>query len=70
MKIYSEYLMENPKSRANVVIYAKSKAKFQKEKESLFDELIKNNKIPPKQIKFFFVKENSDYENYELWLVP
>lgn len=70
MKIYSEYLTENPQARANVVIYAKSKAKFQKEKKILSNELIKNYKIPPKRIKFFFEKEISDYENYELWLVP
>lgn len=70
LEIYSEYLTENPKARANIVIYAKSKAKFEKEKKNLLDELVKKYKISPKRIRFFFVKENSDYESYELWLLP
>ncbi|MEO6588792.1 MAG: hypothetical protein ABIP06_05640, partial [Pyrinomonadaceae bacterium] len=69
-KTYSEYLTENPNARANIVIYAKSKAKFQKQKNELSDELIEKYKISPKRIRYFFVKENSDYETYELWLLP
>lgn len=70
LKPYSEYLTENLKARGNIVIYAKSKVKFQKEKENLSDELNKKYNISSKRIRFFFVKEKSDYESYELWLLP
>ena len=32
LKIYSEYLTENPNARANIVIYARSKSAFQNER--------------------------------------
>ncbi len=70
LKIYSDYLTENPKARGNIVISAKSKSEFQKRKINYLDELSKNYNISPKRIRFFFVKENSDYESYELWLLP
>ncbi len=70
MKIYSEYLTENPKARANIVIHAKSKAEFQKQKAEFSDELTEKYKISPKRIRYFFVKRKSDSESYELWLLP
>jgi hypothetical protein len=70
LETYSEYLTENPKARANIVIYAKSKSEFQKQRKEFLDELIEKYKISPQRSKFFFVKEKSDYESYELWLLP
>jgi hypothetical protein len=79
LETYSEYLTENPKSRANIVIYAKSKTKFQKEKKEFSEELTEKYKISPKRIRFFFVRDtvdykvyeyNPDYKSYELWLLP
>lgn len=70
LKIYSDYLTKNPKARANIVIYAKSTSEFQKQSKDFLDELGKNYNIPPKRIRFFFVKEKTDYKSYELWLLP
>lgn len=70
LKVFSEYLTENPKARANIVIYAKSKAEFQKQKAEFSDELTEKYKILPKRIRYFFVKGKFDSENYELWLLP
>lgn len=69
LQTYSEYLTANPKARANIVIYANSKKEFQKQQEEFLNALSAKFKISPKRIRFFHTKQ-SEYESYELWLLP
>jgi hypothetical protein len=70
-QIYSNILLQNTGVRGNLVIYATSAKKFQKEKSRLTTLLVNKYKVPPNRIKFYYVKTDQLYTTgVEYWLVP
>jgi hypothetical protein len=66
---YAEYLNANRRARGLVVIYAKSRKKFDRFKK---DALNKLNNISTHRLRFSRVKRerSENYANIEYWLVP
>lgn len=64
-KIYSEFILANPKSRGHIVIYENTVKDFKKVKE----EFLKNlPDLPGNRLRFFHVREKDSV--FELWIVP
>lgn len=63
--LFIEILESNPKNRGHLVIYEKSRVKYEKAKKELKQSL---NKISQKSLKFFYVK--SEIRLTEYWIVP
>ena len=66
---FSKLLFGNPSFQGNIVIFEKSSKKFLKTKSALTKKLVNKYKVPPKRLKFYYVKSD-DYPNFEFWLVP
>jgi hypothetical protein len=67
-ELYSKFLQTNSNVKGNLVIYEKSLKNFRKTEKTLLDELVKVYKIPPNQLKTFYVRKN--ISDVEFWLVP
>ena len=70
LKTYSNYLTANANARGNIVIFAKTKKEFQKDKKKLSDKLTNEYKVPLNQLRFFYKKTKTNYTYHEFWLVP
>ena len=69
-KNYAARLAANPEFRGHVVVFAGSNKEFQKESAGIRNKLVNERKVSPSQLRFFFVREKTEYSHYELWLVP
>lgn len=65
---YSKVLLANPDVKGHLVIYSKSINGFRKRENELLKELVNENKVPRKQLKFFYVKSKA--ADVEYWFVP
>ena len=65
---YSKVLLANPDLKGHLVIYNKSINGFRKRENELLKELVNENKVSRKQLKFFYVKSKD--ADVEYWFVP
>lgn len=67
LELYSNFLIANTDLQGNLVIYGKSAKDFQRTKKQLIKDLVKRNKVSPKQLKFFYVEGRK--KDIEFWFV-
>lgn len=64
-KIYSEFILANPKSRGHIVIYENTVKNFNKVKEEFLKSI---PDLPGNRLKFFHSRQKDSL--FELWIVP
>ena len=69
-KLYSDRLKANPHARGHIVIWARTRALFQREKERIDRDLIAKHKIDASRIRYFHLPHGPTYVKWEYWIVP
>jgi len=69
-KLYSDTLKANSPAKGHIVIWARTRAIFQKEKRRVDRDLLEKHKIDRSHIKYFYFPHRSSQIKWKYWIVP
>lgn len=69
-KLYSKTLKANPHAKGHIVIWARHRTQFLKEKARVDRDLLTKYNIASSQVRYFYFPHRSSDVEWEYWIVP
>ncbi len=69
-KVYADTLNSYHGSKGHVVIWARTKRQFEKEKERVERDLVRKYGLGTGKIRYFYFRHRDNYPRWEYWVVP